>query len=489
MPTTPQAAPAHRFFARVVPRMLAALAACVTPEQELEEPTSDRPTPESSSPADTDTAAANVPTVARADATERAEPRQPSGWRIAKPALVVYADRQQRRAARRGQLESRRPFAIYGVEPGPGCEGEGWAEVDQDGFVCLEHATVSEGPAQIQPELPEGQSLPFIYARPKILDRKSGRIAHVPRWRDRYALTRGDPPIDVLGPDRQYTFTKTKTRKAGLMLIDADERAVLARDLKIADPSTFSGRELAAQPVPPDRRAAWSVGHPAILRERPAADAPQVRVVEYHATLDIDPQPIAVGDQQWFAVPDANAFVVAADMNYWIPGPELAEVAGDELWLDVELGQQTLAIMRGQSPEFVTLISSGAGGTSTPPGLFRIYEKLAVSTMRSGPNAEDPYYVEGVPWVQYFHRRYALHASYWHDDFGKRRSHGCVNLSPKDAARVYALTSPNVPPGWNSLIEHKGDPGTLVRVRRGTEPVTDRRLPLGEVDATEDTEG
>ncbi|MFY0536467.1 L,D-transpeptidase [Nannocystis pusilla] len=69
--------------------------------------------------------------------------------------------------------------------------------------------------------------------------------------------------------------------------------------------------------------------------------------------------------------------------------------------------------------------------------------------MRSGPNAEDPYYVDGVPWVQYFHRRYALHASYWHDDFGKRRSHGCINLSPKDAARVYALTAPEVPAGWN----------------------------------------
>ncbi|MBZ5710785.1 L,D-transpeptidase [Nannocystis pusilla] len=483
MPTTQRAVSAQRSLGLV----FAALAGCVAPEQELAQPTAERATTETAPPLEP-TTAANAP-AGEPEAPGRVEPRQPSGWRVAKPALMVYAERQQRRAMRRGQIESRRPFAIYGVEPGPGCEGEGWAEVDQGGFVCLEHASVSEGPAQIQPELPAGQTMPFIYARPKILDRKTGAIAHVPRWRDRYALVRGDQPLDVLEPDRQYTFVKTKTRKSGLMLIDADERAVLAKDLKIAEPSEFSGRELAEQPVAADRRAAWSVGRPAILRARPEGGAPQVGTIEYHATLEIDPRPIVVGAEQWFAVPEANAFVVAADMNYWIPGPELAEAAGDQLWLDVELGQQTLAVMRGQSPVFVTLISSGAGGTGTPLGLFRIYEKLAVSPMRSGPNAEDPYYVDGVPWVQYFHRRYALHASYWHDDFGKRRSHGCVNLSPKDAARVYALTSPEVPPGWNSLREHKGDRGTLVRVRRGSDPVPDRRLPLGEIDDTEDTGG
>ena len=35
--------------------------------------------------------------------------------------------------------------------------------------------------------------------------------------------------------------------------------------------------------------------------------------------------------------------------------------------------------------------------------------------------------------MQYFEEGYALHAAYWHDDFGTPRSHGCINLAPEDA--------------------------------------------------------
>jgi hypothetical protein len=146
-------------------------------------------------------------------------------------------------------------------------------------------------------------------------------------------------------------------------------------------------------------------------------------------------------------------------------------------------------VMRGAEAVFVTLISSGGSGDATPRGLFRIYEKLAVWSMRSAEDAEDPYFVEGVPWIQYFHRRFALHAAYWHDGFGKRRSHGCINLSPRDAAYVFGLTTPRVPAGWNALHEHAGDPGTLVRVRKGAEPVADLRSSPGTWEADLDEPG
>ena len=419
--------------------------------------------------------------------------RTPIGYRVARPALVVHVQPHRRRG-RRGRIEGRQPFAIYALRAGPDCEGEGWAEVDQGGFVCLEHAVASEGPATIQPRLLAGQDVPFIYARPKLLDRRSEAIAEVPRYRDRLAHARGKPPIDTLGPDRQYTFVETKLRKGGMILIDADDRAVPARDMKIARPSRFSGRDLASAPIPAGLHAAWAVSHPAVLRDGARDDAKPVHYIRYHSALHVDPAPIEVGDGvdavTWYAVPDGGgpgvvAYVTAADVNHWIPGPAL-DVRADEFWLDVELGQQTLAVMQGDAAIFVTLVSSGAGGFATPTGLFRIYEKLAVSTMKSSPSSEDPYFVEGVPWIQYFHRRYAFHASYWHDDFGKRRSHGCVNLAPKDAAYVFGLTHPVVPPGWNALYEHAGAAGTLVRVRRGTDPVPDLRLPLGVIESDDE---
>ena len=53
-----------------------------------------------------------------------------------------------------------------------------------------------------------------------------------------------------------------------------------------------------------------------------------------------------------------------------------------------------------------------------------------------------------VNWVQNFHGPFALHGVYWHDRFGELRSAGCLNLSPKDAKRIYDWTDPKVPADW-----------------------------------------
>jgi lipoprotein-anchoring transpeptidase ErfK/SrfK len=47
------------------------------------------------------------------------------------------------------------------------------------------------------------------------------------------------------------------------------------------------------------------------------------------------------------------------------------------------------------------------------------------------------YYLENVPFVQYFYEDYALHGTYWHSNFGTPMSHGCVNLSNTDSEWLY----------------------------------------------------
>ncbi len=69
---------------------------------------------------------------------------------------------------------------------------------------------------------------------------------------------------------------------------------------------------------------------------------------------------------------------------------------------------------------------------STPQGTFRIVQKHITTTMDSAV-ADHEFELRDVPWVMYFKGGYALHAAYWHDDFGRARSHGCVNVSPIDA--------------------------------------------------------
>jgi lipoprotein-anchoring transpeptidase ErfK/SrfK len=76
---------------------------------------------------------------------------------------------------------------------------------------------------------------------------------------------------------------------------------------------------------------------------------------------------------------------------------------------------------------------------------------------------EGTFALRDVPYIQYFESGYALHAAYWHDDFGTPRSHGCVNLAPVDAHRIFFWTDPPVPTGWHAVNagEDMGE-GTLV---------------------------
>src|SRR5262249_43121044 len=76
---------------------------------------------------------------------------------------------------------------------------------------------------------------------------------------------------------------------------------------------------------------------------------------------------------------------------------------------------------------------------------------------------EGTFQLRDVPYIQYFESGYALHAAYWHDVFGTPRSHGCVNLAPVDAHRIFFWTDPPIPESWHAVIagEDMGE-GTLV---------------------------
>ena len=139
-----------------------------------------------------------------------------------------------------------------------------------------------------------------------------------------------------------------------------------------------------------------------------------------------------------------------------------AWATGGRKWIDVSILKQSLVAYEGLTPVYATLVSTGVGGTADPhethatvQGIFKIYEKHLSVTM-AGREAADPFDLRDVPFVQYFHEGYALHAAYWHDDFGHTHSHGCVNLSPKDAAWLFKWTDPHLPSGWHGAMTREG---------------------------------
>jgi len=125
------------------------------------------------------------------------------------------------------------------------------------------------------------------------------------------------------------------------------------------------------------------------------------------------------------------------------PSPSPSPAPTSDRWIDVDLSAQRLTAYQGSTPVRSTLVSTGLAGTPTPTGQYRVYVKYRAALM-SGPG----YYLPNVPYVMYFYKSYSIHGTYWHSNFGRRMSHGCVNLPTPEAQWLY---------DWASV-------GTLVKI-------------------------
>ena len=167
-----------------------------------------------------------------------------------------------------------------------------------------------------------------------------------------------------------------------------------------------------------------------------------------------------------------GTFMKKAQLRITDPGPPPQGLTENERYIDVDLGTQTLVAFEGSRPVYATLISSGKFSKikdkdhSTPTGEWRIREKHITTTMDGdGTAAGDlPYSIEDVPFVQYYFRSFALHAAFWHSNFGVQMSHGCVNLSPLDAKWLFFFTGPHLPEGFHGVWASDPEPGSRVIV-------------------------
>lgn len=107
-------------------------------------------------------------------------------------------------------------------------------------------------------------------------------------------------------------------------------------------------------------------------------------------------------------------------------------------WVEVNLSKQKLYLWQGEKNIFSCLVSTGISRYPTPTGRFRVWGKFLYDDMTGGSRQRgDYYYLPKVPHVIYFYKDYALHGTYWHQNFGRRMSHGCINLSLPDAKYLY----------------------------------------------------
>ncbi|MBI4704402.1 MAG: L,D-transpeptidase [Deltaproteobacteria bacterium] len=387
----------------------------------------------------------------------------------ARSASVVEADQPilsapSGDAPRRGAASRQARLPLYGARPGPGCLGL-WLHVGPQAWLCQDGALLS-GAAPIGTEArlvaPDPTGLPYAYffAGP---DGSLGyrRIEDVDVGEPRMTLEPG------------FAVAVVEQRVFAGQIYGRTNRAlwVPMRDLFPARPFAFRGEEITETPggvVP----FGWVfVDDAPLYSRRGGAFFRGGRAVARFTRVGWLEQ--ASSFQGVFARIDAASWIDVRSLRHpaLAPPPSETSLGPGERWIDVDLASQTLVAYEGERPVYATLVSTGKGqpgsATATPPGAHRIWVKLLSSVM---DNIEDEdasryYRIEDVPYVQYFTKGVGLHAAFWHRSFGRVRSHGCINLAPLDAERLFRFTGPRLPAGWTAALPTAFDRGTVVRVR------------------------
>jgi hypothetical protein len=192
----------------------------------------------------------------------------------------------------------------------------------------------------------------------------------------------------------------------------------------------------------------------------------------YAMILNVDARAETSDGETWYRVHDEN------DVVMYAPGWAFRPIAAEEMLpispevqdkrIVINLNRQDLSAFENGIEVYYCRISSGIkdnnGEWSTPPGSDAIWWKM-VSRHMSGGTLFAGYDLPGVGWTAVFYEDgHAIHATYWHNYFGRADSHGCVNAKPEDAKWLFRWTSPSVDYRPGNVTMYWPDQGTRVYI-------------------------
>lgn len=165
---------------------------------------------------------------------------------------------------------------------------------------------------------------------------------------------------------------------------------------------------------------------------------------------------------------DGAAFKVLTDEDVSMISPDVDPA---EKTMQLNLDYQTLSCFEGSREVYFCRVSSGkkyfdynAGvevDYSTPTGTLLTHWKIISKNMTAGDEASG-YSTPAVPWCTYIQGGVAIHGAHWHNAFGDRRSHGCVNVLPEDAKWIFRWSHPFVSLAAGEERRSLPDHGTIV---------------------------
>lgn len=377
--------------------------------------------------------------------------------------VMVEPDSESRR---RGTIGAGTKIGFKRRVFGKGCSTGVWYETIDSLYIC--EANVEPSPAAPGPQIDEWAGsngrLPQQYAFVKFDGTRA--YAHPSDYfRNDY--------VEAFGKSFGLVVTGEQTYE-GVEFVRTRRHLWIERSsLHFVQGSPFMGQRLSPNEA---LDLAWVAVRPARVFERPQGRV--TKRLARHTVVHIEREKGA-----WVRLRSGGWMQRAA---LAIPKPVRPPegVGSVDRWIDVDIEQQVLVAYEGALPVFATLVSTGRNNkaSETPIGTFQIWVKLNYSDMDDleRTDVDKNYAIQDVPWVQFFKGSYGFHAAFWHDDFGRRRSHGCINLSPGDARYLFSFTHPVLPPGWNAILPVSEDRPTVVQVRdRSSNPANHSNRPRG----------
>lgn len=188
--------------------------------------------------------------------------------------------------------------------------------------------------------------------------------------------------------------------------------------------------------------------------------------VEYRWNESPNGHGYGFGDVYWA---DGAAFKVLTEADV---APISPDIDPAEKKITADLTYQTLSAFEGNREVFFCRISSGAvfdpstgllsDERATPVGNLLTHWKI-ISLNMSGGGSAAGYSTPAVPWSTVISGEgIAIHGAFWHNDFGERRSHGCINVKPEDAKWLFRWTTPHVSLAQSEIRMSLPDHGTTV---------------------------
>lgn len=401
---------------------------------------------------------------------------------------------------------------------------ESWVPVEPKGWVCVgRDATLAEDDPMVQileqSSANLGSAWPFDYARsletPRYrrlpserderakegdVERLKARIEKASKAKDAAAIKAIDPRLvgAELGPgggpvpalfDPPYTvlesdddlklgstiaYVSTFDHHGRGWLLSWDRAIIPLVRVKKYERSPFHGVEL-------DEQVELPLAFSKKLRPRKwrraahGAFEPSDASFEPQSLVELGAGRAEAGGRTLLETEESGVWVDAAEVVVIAPEgkpPARLPETGRRTWVEVSTVGGWIVAFEGERPVWASLISAGRAETlpngkmrpasSTPTGTFTVLSKLRTTTMRSELRPDNVH--AEVMYTQVFFENFALHGAYWHDEWGDRKSAGCVNLSPIDSKWLFDWSEPTLPPDWHAKRVESGEPVTWVVV-------------------------